>query len=105
MKSMWMGLIAATLTLGSALADPGGQVFDIVLGEIEYSTTFNEDGTYSNTLGSSGNWSMDDENLCLTPTDGAESICNPWDSLEVGESTTTTVWSPDGSEMVITRVE
>ena len=105
MLKIGMGLIAATLTMGAALADPGGQVFDIVYGEIEYSTTFNEDGTYSNTLGGSGNWTMEDETLCLTPENGTESRCNPWASLEVGESTTTNVWSPDGADMVITRVE
>ena len=35
--------------------------------------------------------------------EGTQEICNAWESMEVGESMTTSDWSSDGTELTITR--
>ena len=105
MKTLIAIISGLTLSAAAWADDLAGQVFNITMDGMEYTTSFHEGGTYTNSLGGSGSWSMEDGTLCLTPMQAAESICNSWESLEVGESCTTNVWNPQGGDMVITRIE
>lgn len=101
---------AAMIAFGSAAfaEGPAGQTFDVVSGEDHSTVTFTADGTFTHTHGdtvSEGAYTYADGELCLTASDeGAEAMCGAWTDLEIGESTTTTEFSEDGAELVITRV-
>lgn len=108
MKSIITAAAMALGLAGAAFADgPAGHVFDISAGDAGYQARFAEDGGYTNTLGAEGSWTYADETLCLQlpAEEGTQEICNPWESMEVGESMTTAEWSADGTEMTITRIE
>lgn len=106
MKAFATGLVAALGFAGLALADgPAGHVYDIAIpsAELTYTTTFHADGRMENSLGQEGVWTYEGGELCIGSA--AEPTCNPFEMMDVGESVTTSEWSPDGAEMTITRIE
>lgn len=106
MKILVTGLVAALGVASVALADgPSGHVYDISIpsAELNYTTTFHADGRMENSMGQEGTWTYEDGELCLGSAE--EPTCNAFDMMDVGDSVTTTDWSPDGTEMTITRVE
>lgn len=109
MKTLIIAAAAALGLSGLAFANgPAGQVFEITAGDLVYQAMFAEDGGYSNSVGTEGTWTYEDGTLCLQmeSEEGTQELCNSWESMEVGESVTTSEWSADGeTEMTITRVE
>lgn len=107
MKTILTAAVAALGLSAFALADgPAGHVYDVTDGENTWQSTFAEDGGYSNTLGGEGTWTYEDGELCLLTESeaGAQEVCNEWETMEVGESITTDVWSAEGTQLTITRV-
>jgi hypothetical protein len=106
MKQFAAGLVAALGFAGFALADgPSGQTYEINIpsADLTYTTAFHADGRMEDSLGRTGVWTYEDGVLCA----GSENapLCNPFEPTDVGESVTTTQWTEDGTEMIITRVE
>lgn len=69
---------------------------------------FDSEGGYTLTSGEdtvTGTFTYAEGELCVTPAaEGAETLCGAWTDLEIGESATSTEWTEDGAELVITRV-
>lgn len=104
-------IVAGAAILASSAAayadGPAGQSFEIT-GEYSRSVSFADDGSYTVTMGgetSSGSWHMQDGQLCVhNPSSGADA-CADWNPMGLGDSITSTDYSPDGSEETITRTE
>lgn len=89
---------AIVLAFGLAAADaafadegPGGRTFEVTRGDVTYTSTFGEDGSYSDSLGGRGAWSVDAGQLCVSTTDAQGQTarnCAPYVELDVGESAT-----------------
>ncbi|MFN3835309.1 MAG: hypothetical protein ACK4NO_05355 [Glycocaulis sp.] len=106
MKAFATGVIAAVGLAGMALADgPAGHVYEVNIpsAEVTFTATFHADGRMEDTLGQSASWTYADGLLCIGEPEAMN--CQPFQTGEVGDSVTTTDWTSDGSEMIITRVE
>lgn len=106
MKTLMTAAAAALGLAGLAFANgPSGHVYEITNGDASWTSTFAEDGGYASSLGAEGTWTFEDGTLCMQieAEEGTQEICNAWESMEVGESMTTSDWSSDGTELTITR--
>lgn len=92
----------AALALQSA-ADPLIEhALQVDTGEIQYTTYFEADGTYTTSIGISGTWSLDGDQFCVERESG-EANCQPlMEGLSVGDSWTGQ--NADGSEVTFTLV-
>lgn len=108
MKSVLFGAASALLLASASLASPAGQVFEVTEPEAVFTIAFDAEGAYVIEAGettSTGAWTLEEGVLCLSAPEAEAPQCAPWTNLEVGESTVTTDWSDDGSEITILRVE
>jgi hypothetical protein len=84
---------------------PAGQTFEVSAGEVTQTVAFADDGTYTASVGdqsATGTWTFSDDTLCIV--NAAGEACGAWSGLAVGESTTSSEFSADGSEATIKRV-
>lgn len=106
MKAFATGIIAALGLAGMALADgPAGHTYEISIpsADLNYTTTFHADGRLENSMGQVGAWTYEDGVLCIGSEEAP--VCNTFETAELGQSMTSTDWTEDGSEMIITRIE
>ena len=102
-----MMLVLTPAALADGMDNAVGHTVRVSLGEEGFDAWFGEDGSYSDSRGASGSWSLDSE-LCIhiETEQGSVSQCGPWNSdLAVGDSWTTTGWSDDGSAITIQIVD
>lgn len=99
------GLLALT---GAAfangdMANTYGHIVRVTGMDASFDATFAEDGSYSDTRGITGSWSLD-EQLCITvqAETGPQESCGPWNpALQPGESWSTTGWTDDGTAITV----
>jgi len=107
-KSILLGAASALFLASASYASPAGQTFEVTGGETSFTLWFDAEAGYVKQTDEGakvGAWTLEDDVLCLTAADSTEPRCGEWISLEVGESTVSTEWSEDGSEVTILRVE
>jgi len=83
-----------------------GNTVRVTVGEDSWDTWFQADGSFTDSRGVTGTWSIDDQ-LCIEvmTEEGAQSSCGPWNSdLQVGGSWMTDGWSEDGVSMTVELV-
>lgn len=108
MKTLMMAAIALLTLSGAALADGGmsnafGNVVRVTGGDSSFDATFTADGSYTDTRGVAGTWTLG-EQLCIhvQTEDGAQDSCGSWNpDLTVGGSWSTDGWSDDGSVITV----
>lgn len=108
MKILAAGAMSLAFSAAAMAEGPAGQVYEVSAGEGTATVNFASDGSYSIAYsegGSSGTWTYSDGQLCVTDSEAGEQVCNEWSNLGVGESIVTAVWSGEGVEQTITRVE
>ena len=106
LKTFAAAALAAVSFVGLALAEgPAGHTYAVTTADESWETTFADDGTFTDTRGLTGTWTYADGELCLTMStaEGDAQICNTFNALEVGGSSTSTGWTDDGSALTITR--
>ncbi|KAA5802210.1 hypothetical protein F1654_10240 [Alkalicaulis satelles] len=107
-KSILFGAASALFLASASYASPAGQAFEVTGAEASHTLFFDAEGGYTKQTDEGakvGAWTLEDEVLCLIPADDPEPRCGGWVDLEVGESTISTEWSRDGSEVTILRIE
>ncbi len=86
---------------------PAGQSFTLGDGEAAAQVVFDATGTFTLSVDdqvTTGAFTYADNELCLTGSeDGSETVCEAWTDLEVGASTSSTLWTVDGEPVTITR--
>lgn len=108
MKTLMMAGATLLALSSMAWADDGmtnavGHIVRVTGGDASFDATFAADGTYSDTRGATGSWSMDGQ-LCISVQTeaGTQENCGPWNpDLAIGESWTTNGWSDDGSMITV----
>ncbi|WP_417477522.1 hypothetical protein [Maricaulis sp.] len=108
MKTMMMAATALLALTGATFADGDmsnayGHTVRVTGGDASFDATFSEDGSYSDSRGVSGSWSLG-EQLCISAAteSGVQESCGPWNpDLAVGGSWTTEGWAPDGAMITV----
>ncbi|WP_339740852.1 hypothetical protein [uncultured Maricaulis sp.] len=108
MKTMMMAASALLALSAAAFADGDmsnayGHIVRVTGGDASFDATFAADGSYSDTRGMTGSWSLG-EQLCISAATetGVQENCGPWNpDLAVGGSWTTAGWSDDGSMITV----
>ena len=98
-----LALSAGAPVLAEGMDNAVGNTVRVTFGDQSFDAWFGADGSYSDSRGISGTWSHDAE-LCIhvQTENGPSSECGPWNpDLSVGDSWSTTGWSPDGSAITI----
>ena len=93
----------APVALADGMDNVAGQTVRVTFGEDGFDAWFGDDGSYSDSRGVAGSWTLDSE-LCIhvETEQGTASNCGPWNpDLMPGESWSTTGWSEDGSAITI----
>lgn len=108
MKRVLFASVLAVALASPVLAQgPAGQSFELAAGEGGAAVEFDMTGTFVLTVDqttTTGVYTYTDGELCLTGSeDGAETVCEAWTDLEVGESAQSTLWTVDGEAVTLTR--
>ncbi len=89
--------------LADGMENTFGHTVRVMFGEEGFDAWFAEDGSYTDSRGIAGTWTLDGE-LCIhvQTEQGENSSCGPWNpDLSAGESWSTTGWSQDGSAITV----
>jgi hypothetical protein len=107
-RVLFASVLAVALTAPVLAQGPAGQTFTLAAGEGGAQVEFDQVGTFTLTVDetvTTGVYTYSDGELCLTGSEeGAETACEDWTDLEIGESASSTLWTVDGEPVTVTRI-
>lgn len=107
-RVLFASVLAVALTTPVLAQGPAGQTFSLAAGEGGVQVEFDQVGTFTLIVDetvTTGVYTYADGALCLTGSDeGAETVCEDWTDLAVGESAESTLWTVDGEPVTVTRI-
>ncbi len=107
-RVLFASVLAVALAAPVLAQGPAGQTFTLAAGEGGAQVEFDQVGTFTLTVDetvTTGVYTYADGELCLTGSDeGAETACEDWTDLAVGESAESALWTVDDEPVTVTRI-